>query len=111
MAGIKNPNTFVFFRSSTNKDTGVPSAIPCQRAIPVVKSVLGNNILQPFTFVDCEVSPNDLKNPDHPYVTHDNVKLKALPTLVCWGKPYKLEEGQLFDDGAILSFLKSVVTQ
>jgi len=110
-SGLKNPNTFIFFRSSTNKDTGVPSGIPCQRALPVVKSVLGNNITTPFTLVDCEVSPNDLKNPDHPYVTAENIKLNALPTLVCWGRPQKLEGAQLFEDGTVLNFVRSVVTQ
>jgi len=108
IARLKNPNsTFVFFRSKTNIDTGVPSEIPCQRALPVVKSILGNNISQPFTFVDCEVELSDLRNPDHPYVTNENVKLKLLPTLVCWGKARKLEGAQLFDDGTILNFVKS----
>jgi len=112
ISNLKNPNTFIFFRSLTNKDTGVPSEIPCQRALPIVKSVLGTNVTLPFTFVDCEVEPAALKIPDHPYVTNDKIKLAVLPTLLFWGpKPLKLEGAQLFSDETILSFVKTVFPQ
>jgi len=111
MNGLKNPITFVFFRSASDKDTGVSSQVACQRATPIVKSALCNNISQPFTLVDCEVDPQFLKNPDHPYITEQKIKLSVLPTLLHWGTSHKIEGGQLHDDAVVSNFVKTCVPQ
>jgi len=110
MGNLKKP-TFVFFRSKTNPETGVPSEVPCQRAVPILKSVLSHAITKPFTFVDCEVDPKCLQNPDHPYVTDEQIKLKVLPTLLFWGQSTRLEAEQLHDDGVVLNYVKKVFPQ
>jgi len=110
MDHLKNP-TFVFFRSKTSPDTGIPSEVPCQRAVPIIKSVLSHNISKPFTLVDCEVDPKALADPDHPYHTNTKINLKSLPTLLFWGQDSKLEEEQLHDDAVVLNYVKKVFPQ
>jgi len=105
---LSGNKVFLLFRSSTNKDTGAPSEIACQRAVPIVKSVLGAVLSEPFTLVDCEVEPTFKQNPDHFYRLHEKVKLPELPCLVFWGSGKSIQGSQLHDEETVTAFVKSV---
>ncbi|KAL3856262.1 hypothetical protein ACJMK2_011036 [Sinanodonta woodiana] len=96
----KDKKVFALFCGS--KDSSGKSWCPdCVAAEPVVGRNLAH-LPEDAVFIHCNVGDRPFwKDQKNPFRTDISLKLKAVPTLMCVGKPQKLVEEQLMEDGLI----------
>eukprot|EP01091_Cochliopodium_minus_P003296 TRINITY_DN1313_c0_g1_i1.p1 TRINITY_DN1313_c0_g1~~TRINITY_DN1313_c0_g1_i1.p1 ORF type:complete len:132 (+),score=28.59 TRINITY_DN1313_c0_g1_i1:8-403(+) len=97
-----NQNLFVYFRAETDPNTGLSWCPDCVKSDPVVKNVF-ENAPRGTTLIRCNIKRSEYRqNPSYVYRTHNNIKLKCIPTLIHWQKASsnekRLEDPHVVDE-------------
>ncbi|KAM9985052.1 hypothetical protein ACTFIY_009496 [Dictyostelium cf. discoideum] len=104
-----NETVFVQFISSIDKTTCSLWCRDCQVSEPIVNSVF-ENLPKNITYIECQIEREGYKgNPNHPYRTNPQIKLTAIPTLMCFTKdgpkPKTLVEEDLAKEENVKQFV------
>ncbi|KAK5574948.1 hypothetical protein RB653_010203 [Dictyostelium firmibasis] len=105
-----NETVFVQFISSIDKTTCSLWCRDCQVSEPIVNSVF-ENLTKDISYIECQIEREGYKgNPNHPYRTNPQIKLAAIPTLMCFTKdgpkPKTLVEEDLAKEDNVKQFME-----
>merc|ERR1711916_236725 len=107
---VLDPETFdAVFIGSEDPGTGESWCSDCVISDPIIRG----NVPQGATLVECPVGDRAVykNNPDHPYRTHPEIALTAIPTLIAWGQDgpgARLVEGECHSQEAVVELYASL---
>jgi len=107
----KKENLFILFTGNKDPRTNKSWCPDCVTAEPIIDAAF--QMLDHCTVLECLVEREDYKGkPQHPYRVHPKIKLKAIPTLVHWGKVSAravLVEDQCCDPSLVNDFIEQIM--
>ncbi|MCL4131217.1 UNVERIFIED_CONTAM: hypothetical protein GTU68_053937 [Idotea baltica] len=87
--------TFVLFSGSKDATSGKSWCPDCVVASPVINAGLDKIASKDSNYLYVSVGPRSFwKDSNNPFRTDSRTKLKSVPTLMKYGSPQRLEEGQ-----------------
>ncbi|CAD5111168.1 DgyrCDS504 [Dimorphilus gyrociliatus] len=87
-------NVFALFSGATDPSTGVSWCPDCVTAVPVVEKCM-TKAPEGSVYIYCSVGDRSFwKDQNNGFRKDPRTALKSVPTLLRWGTPQRLEEGQ-----------------
>ncbi|XP_066931868.1 thioredoxin domain-containing protein 17-like [Clytia hemisphaerica] len=99
-------NIFVLCTGSEDPTTGKSWCPDCVKAEPVIENCLKSSKDTDVFIVAIAGDRPIWKNPDNEFRKHPKTLLKSIPTLIKWGTPERLSEGQCSDANLVSMMLE-----